>query len=116
LNPSIKTVTRARYWIRFIWRLGAVLMLLWTLWITKYYVTNIFNGLFEPDMMPMRQARYFVLEALPYLIIAALMLLLERFVVRWLAPLPVRGCANCGYPDPAKGGKCPECGFDGGEV
>lgn len=112
-DPSIRTVTRTRYWIRVAWRLGAVLILLWGLWVTKDYINHILNGLFEPDMMPLRQIRYFVLSALPYGIIAALMLILERFVVRWLAPLPSRGCANCGYPAPAKGGRCPECGFEG---
>lgn len=40
-----------------------------------------------------------------------LLLGLQRRLVRWLAPLPAVGCANCGYPVSPLISRCPECGI-----
>jgi hypothetical protein len=120
MHPSMKTVMRTRYWARFTWRLGVALVLFFGVWSARADMqqlvgaplTSPFTGGGGPGLgywMAMMVA-----GLVPYAVIAALMLLAERFVVRWLAPEPHRGCARCGYPTPANAGTCPECGLGAG--
>lgn len=117
MNPSMKTVMRTRYWVRFAWRLAIALILFWGLWSIRSTVSMI---LFKPfEQTPFGAGPgvfYWLVQAAStltaYIVVAGVMLATERFVVRWLAPNPHRGCGNCGYPTPSRAGPCAECGFN----
>jgi hypothetical protein len=111
----MRTVARTRYWIRLAWRVMTVLLVLGALWTTRHGIQNLFTSLFEEGMSPLSYIRYYIVDISPYVLIAAAMLILERFIVRWLVPLSVNGCARCGYPATGRAGACPECGLDTGQ-
>lgn len=51
-------------------------------------------------------------EMSPLLVLAGLILLFERRLVEWLAPLPKHECPACGYSlEHITSEKCPECGI-----
>jgi hypothetical protein len=119
MNPSMQTVTRSRYWIRFVWRLVVVLILLWGLWSIRHDVAMMFRSPFDPSLRGEPGVLYWLGQAVTtlvaYVLVAGVMLATERFVIRWLAPNPHRGCANCGYPTASRAGPCAECGFNAAE-
>lgn len=120
MNPSMKTVMRTRYWVRFAWRLGAVCVMIWALWSARYHLMSVVRAPFQSGGGPFAGQgpgiSYWLVEVVStfvaYGLIAAAMLLTERVVVRWLAPNPYRGCGNCGYPTVSAAGRCPECGTE----
>jgi hypothetical protein len=58
-------------------------------------------------------------NALPWLVGALALLLVQRPLIRWLVPIPHPGCVRCGYPLPPRNAlnaaaptrACPECGL-----
>ena len=43
-------------------------------------------------------------------VVAALLLLADRYLLAWMVPDSARGCPKCGYPTPCGVSACPECG------
>lgn len=119
MNPSMKTVMRTRYWVRFLWRAALVLILLWGLWTIRFDVGMIVRSPFDQSGGGNPGTLYWIGQAattiVGFALVAGVMLATERFVIRWLAPNPHRGCANCGYPTASRAGPCAECGFNAAE-
>lgn len=54
----------------------------------------------------------------PFMVGAGSLLLADRFLLRWLVPMPTKACPACGYAiGPVTPARCSECGLElGGQT
>lgn len=114
IAPNAATVLRARARLRFVIRLIAVILGL-------AYLTTTIPILLDYLMYSHSRLRWdrdtsvvsilFLSLKFGMFIAAILLLAIDRWLLRWIVPMPIPGCPFCGYASlPTQGDKCIECG------
>lgn len=112
MGPSVAAVIRVRYWMGMVLRAGALLMILWG---TLQLLGGGARAL--PDVVHLSPAHIgaVLLWPLRWVLVALVLLLLEKRLLKWLFPIPRQACPQCGYPTAGRPmGTCPECGLSMG--
>jgi hypothetical protein len=110
--PGTPTVQRSRYGFRVALRLTAALSLVYAAMQTFNTARGYVNYVGPVwDLV----TNWLFYQGIPWAIMVAFPLMLlffERRLVRWLVPMPWRGCPACDYDAPRGAQRCPECGCE----
>jgi hypothetical protein len=110
--PSVQTVLRSRYAARVVIRVVAGVGFAYAAWDAFDFIRGLVQSSGDPLSILVNWLLWTFAPWLARLAVPLALLLWERRLVRWLIPMPWRGCPVCGYETPTGVGRCPECGLD----
>jgi hypothetical protein len=119
MTPDLATIARRRHVAMIVLRTAVVLWVVWTLWLSMESVVANMGMVAHLGDLPGSSVLTWALDlGLPLVIrlmLAAIVVFMEKRLVRWIVPLGDRGgeCPRCGYVlKDLKSPVCPECGLD----
>lgn len=126
MHPRVTTVAAARYWFRAVLLLAGVAAC--TVFVVQFlgllagqsiiYTVqrNPATGSFDSPALAWNTNAYRILHQgvlakAWWLALAGSLLVIRRWIVPWVLPMPKPACPNCSYTRTADAAACPECGL-----
>ena len=108
MTPEPATLARVRFVLRVCLRIAALVLFILgvALSATRLYtwIQTMFGGGRYPGSLAWIPLLQFWLPAIA-------LLASDRWLLRWLAPMPRPACPECGYTIAPDTARCPECGL-----
>jgi hypothetical protein len=113
MTPDLGTIARRRHAATVALRAIVTIWVAYALWLTLEYLVSQLDAFLNAGFLAW--VFQLAIPLLARLVLAAIVLLLEKRLVRWIVPIGSRdnACPRCGYAlKDLKSPVCPECGLD----